>query len=149
MSFREMRIPVIKGSALKALEGDPVWEKTVEELMEAVDSYIPTPVRGCGEAIPDAGGRHLHDSGPGTVATAEWSGGKVKVNETVEIVGHQGQRGSTVSNGRGNVQEAVGRRHGGRHVGLLLRGVEREGHRAWAGNREAGFECHAAHEVQG
>ncbi len=57
-------IPVIKGSALKALEGDAAWEKTIDELMEAVDAYIPTPAARYREAVFDAGGRHLHDSGP-------------------------------------------------------------------------------------
>jgi elongation factor Tu len=53
-------IPVVKGSALKALEGDPKWEATVEELMQAVDDYIPTPERA---VDPDAGRRHFYHSG--------------------------------------------------------------------------------------
>ena len=57
-------IPVIQGSALKALEGDAEWEKTVEELMQAVDCLHPDTGARCGEAVPDAGGRHLHDPGP-------------------------------------------------------------------------------------
>ena len=57
-------LPVIRVSALGALNGEAQWEKTVEELMEAVDSYIPVPERVIGQAVPDADRRHLLDSGP-------------------------------------------------------------------------------------
>src|SRR5256884_1593042 len=72
-------IPVIKGSALKALEGDPEWEKTVEELMEAVDSYIPTPARGAEKAFLMAAEDSFTIQGRGTVATGRVERGKVKV----------------------------------------------------------------------
>ena len=57
-------IPVIQGSALKALEGDAAWEKTVDELMQAVDDLHPDAGARDGQAVPDAGRRHLHDPGP-------------------------------------------------------------------------------------
>src|SRR5947207_2797740 len=80
-------IPVIKGSALKALEGDPEWEKTVEELMDAVDSYIPTPARDFEKPFLMPVEDIFTIQGRGTVATGRVERGKVKVNETVEIVG--------------------------------------------------------------
>ena len=80
-------IPVIKGSALKALEGDPEWEKTVEELMEAVDSYIPTPARDIEKPFLMPVEDIFTIQGRGTVATGRVERGKVKVNETVEVVG--------------------------------------------------------------
>src|SRR6185503_8518270 len=80
-------IPVIKGSALKALEGDPEWEKTVDELMAAVDSYIPTPERDIEKPFLMPVEDIFTIQGRGTVATGRVERGKVKVNETVEIVG--------------------------------------------------------------
>src|SRR6476660_3238803 len=76
-------IPVIKGSALKALEGDPEWEKTVEELMDAVDSYIPTPERDVEKPFLMPVEDIFTIQGRGTVATGRVERGKVKVNETV------------------------------------------------------------------
>ena len=147
MSFPGDDIPVIKGSALKALEGDPEWEKTVEELMDAVDSYIPTPARDIEKPFLMPVEDIFTIQGRGTVATGRVERGKVKVNETVEIVGIQATR-KTVVTGRGDVQEAAGRRDGGRQrrVAAARSGAER--HRARAGDREAGID-HAAHEVQG
>ena len=80
-------IPVVKCSALKALEGDPVWEKTVDELMAAVDSYIPTPERDIEKQFLMPVEDIFTIQGRGTVATGRVERGKVKVNETVEIVG--------------------------------------------------------------
>src|SRR6267142_1403245 len=80
-------IPVIKGSALKALEGEPVWEKTVEELMEAVDSYIPTPARDIEKPFLMPVEDIFTIQGRGTVATGRVERGKGTVNETVEVVG--------------------------------------------------------------
>ena len=59
------KIPVIRGSALKALEGDAKWEKSIHELMDAVDSYIPHAAAGDRQAVSDAGGRHFLDLGAG------------------------------------------------------------------------------------
>ncbi len=57
-------LPVVRVSALGALNGEPEWEKTIDELMEAVDNYIPMPERDDGQAVPDADRRHFLDSGP-------------------------------------------------------------------------------------
>src|SRR6266700_3508651 len=78
------KIPVIKGSALKALEGDAEGEKVVDELMEAVDSYIPTPERDVEKPFLMPVEDIFTIQGRGTVATGRVERGKVKVNETVE-----------------------------------------------------------------
>ena len=80
-------IPVVRGSALKALEGDPEWEKTVEELMAAVDSYIPQPVRDVEKPFIMPVEDVFSISGRGTVATGRVERGRVKTGEEIEIVG--------------------------------------------------------------
>jgi elongation factor Tu len=101
-------IPVIRGSALKALEGDPEWEKTVDELMAAVDSYIPTPERDIEKPFLMPVER-----------------GKVKVNEQVEIVGIRPTT-KTVVTGVEMFKKLLDEGVAGDNVGLLLRGVERK-----------------------
>src|SRR6202023_1450567 len=81
------KIPVIKGSALKGLEGDPESEKQIDELMEAVDTYIPTPERDVEKPFLMPVEDIFTIQGRGTVATGRVERGKVKVNETVEVVG--------------------------------------------------------------
>ena len=120
-------IPVIKGSALKALEGDPEWEKTVEELMEAVDSYIPTPARDIEKPFLMPVEDIFTIQGRGTVATGRVERGKVKVNETVEIVGIKADA-EDGGDGRGDVQEAAGRRHGGRQRWVVAARSGAQGH---------------------
>ncbi len=123
--FPGEEIPVIKGSALKALEGDPVWEKTVEELMEAVDSYIPTPARDVEKPFLMPVEDIFTIQGRGTVATGRIERGKVKVNETVEIVGIKETR-TTVCTGVEMFKKLLDEGVAGDNVGLLLRGVERK-----------------------
>src|SRR5467141_3320261 len=118
-------IPVIKGSALKALEGDPVWEKTVEELMEAVDSYIPTPARDFEKPFLMPVEDIFTIQGRGTVATGRVERGKVKVNETVEVVGIRPTL-KTVVTGVEMFKKLLDEGTAGDNVGLLLRGVERK-----------------------
>ena len=118
-------IPVIKGSALKALEGDPVWEKTVEELMDAVDSYIPTPERDFEKPFLMPVEDIFTIQGRGTVATGRVERGKVKVNETVEIVGIKPTI-KTVVTGVEMFKKLLDEGTAGDNVGLLLRGVERK-----------------------
>ena len=118
-------IPVIKGSALKALEGDPVWEKTVEELMDAVDSYIPTPARDIEKPFLMPVEDIFTIQGRGTVATGRVERGKVKVNETVEIIGIRATR-TTVCTGVEMFKKLLDEGVAGDNVGLLLRGVERK-----------------------
>src|SRR4026209_123593 len=118
-------IPVIKGSALKALEGDPEWEKTVDELMAAVDSYIPTPERDIEKPFLMPVEDIFTIQGRGTVATGRVERGKVKVNETVEIVGIRPTT-KTVVTGVEMFKKLLDEGVAGDNVGLLLRGVERK-----------------------
>src|SRR5688572_10197525 len=118
-------IPVIKGSALKALEGDPEWEKTVEELMEAVDSYIPTPARDVEKPFLMPVEDIFTIQGRGTVATGRVERGRVKVNESVEIVGIRPTK-TTVVTGVEMFKKLLDEGTAGDNVGLLLRGVERK-----------------------
>jgi elongation factor Tu len=118
-------IPVIKGSALKALEGDPEWEKTVIELMDAVDSYIPTPERDIEKPFLMPVEDIFTIQGRGTVATGRVERGKVKVNETVEIVGIRPTT-KTVVTGVEMFKKLLDEGVAGDNVGLLLRGVERK-----------------------
>ena len=118
-------IPVIKGSALKALEGDEKWEKTVLELMDAVDSYIPTPVRDVEKPFLMPVEDIFTIQGRGTVATGRVERGRVKVNEAVEIVGIRPTR-NTVVTGVEMFKKLLDEGVAGDNVGLLLRGVERK-----------------------
>ena len=118
-------IPVVKGSALKALEGDPEWEKTVEELMEAVDSYIPTPARDIEKPFLMPVEDIFTIQGRGTVATGRIERGVVKVGETVEVVGIRPTI-KTVVTGVEMFKKLLDEGRAGDNVGLLLRGVERK-----------------------
>jgi elongation factor Tu len=118
-------IPVIKGSALKALEGDEKWEKTVEELMAAVDSYIPTPERDVEKPFLMPVEDIFTIQGRGTVATGRVERGRVKVNETVEIIGIRDTR-NTVVTGVEMFKKLLDEGVAGDNVGLLLRGIDRK-----------------------
>jgi len=118
-------IPVVRGSALKALEGDPVWEKTVDELMAAVDSYIPTPERDIEKPFLMPVEDIFTIQGRGTVATGRVERGKVKVNEQVEIVGIR-PTSKTVVTGVEMFKKLLDEGVAGDNVGLLLRGIERK-----------------------
>jgi elongation factor Tu len=118
-------IPVIKGSALKALEGDEKWEKTVEELMAAVDAYIPTPERDVEKPFLMPVEDIFTIQGRGTVATGRVERGRVKVNEQVEIIGIRPTR-MTVCTGVEMFKKLLDEGTAGDNVGLLLRGVERK-----------------------
>src|SRR5262250_2371121 len=118
-------IPVIKGSALKALEGDAEWEKTVLELMAAVDSYIPTPERDVEKPFLMPVEDIFTIQGRGTVATGRVERGKVKVNEAVEIVGIRPTR-QTVVTGVEMFKKLLDEGVAGDNVGLLLRGIDRK-----------------------
>ena len=117
-------IPVIRGSALRALEGDERWEKTVLELMEAVDTYIPTPERDIEKPFLMPVEDIFTIQGRGTVATGRVERGRVKVNEAVEIVGIRPTR-QTVCTGVEMFKKLLDEGVAGDYVGLLLRGVER------------------------
>jgi elongation factor Tu len=117
-------IPVIRGSALKALEGDPDGIKSIVELMDAVDSYIPTPPRPVDKPflmpIEDVFGI----KGRGTVTTGRIDRGIVKVGDTVEIVGIRPNR-ATVCTGVEMFKKLLDQGEAGDNVGTLLRGIER------------------------
>jgi elongation factor Tu len=118
-------IPVIKGSALGALNGDAKWEATVDELMAAVDSYIPTPARDVEKPFLMPVEDIFTIQGRGTVATGRVERGRVKVNETVEIIGIRDTR-TTVCTGVEMFKKLLDEGVAGDNVGLLLRGVERK-----------------------
>lgn len=90
-------IPVIKGSALKALEGDAKWEATIDELMQAVDDYIPTPARDVEKPFLMPVEDIFTIQGRGTVATGRIERGVVNVNEQVEIIGIKDTRNTVVT----------------------------------------------------
>jgi elongation factor Tu len=118
-------IPVIRGSALGALNGEEQWEKTVEELMRAVDDYIPTPVREIDKPFLMPIEDIFSISGRGTVATGRIERGIVKVSDPVEIVGIRPTR-QTVVTGVEMFRKLLDEGRAGDNVGLLLRGVERK-----------------------
>ena len=118
-------IPVIRGSALNALNGDAEGEKQVDELMAAVDSYIPTPARQVDKPFLMPIEDIFSISGRGTVATGRVDRGIVKVGETVEIVGIRETR-STVVTGVEMFKKLLDEGRAGDNVGLLLRGVDRK-----------------------
>ncbi|HEX8637254.1 MAG TPA: elongation factor Tu [Pyrinomonadaceae bacterium] len=118
-------IPVIQGSALRALEGDAKWEATVDALMAAVDSYIPTPDRAVDQPFLMPVEDIFTIQGRGTVATGRIERGIVRVNEAVEIVGIKDTRQS-VCTGVEMFKKLLDEGRAGDNVGLLLRGVERK-----------------------
>jgi elongation factor Tu len=118
-------IPVIRGSALGALNGDPKWEATVTELMAAVDSYIPVPERAIDKPFLMPVEDVFSISGRGTVATGRIERGIVKVGESIEIVGMKDTRTSVVT-GVEMFRKLLDEGRAGDNVGLLLRGVDRK-----------------------
>jgi elongation factor Tu len=118
-------IPIIRGSALGALNGEENWEKTVEELMDAVDSYIPQPEREIDKPFLMPVEDIFSISGRGTVATGRIERGQVKVGEEVEIIGIRPTRKSVVT-GVEMFKKLLDAGMAGDNVGLLLRGVERK-----------------------
>ena len=118
-------IPVIRGSGLKALEGDAKWEETVVELMKAVDDFIPTPVRDVDKPFLMAVEDVFSITGRGTVATGRIERGKIKVGENVELVGIKNTRSTTVT-GIEMFQKSLEEGMAGDNAGLLLRGIQKE-----------------------
>ena len=118
-------IPVVKVSGLKALEGDAEWEGRINELMEAVDSGIPEPEREIDKPFLMAVEDVFSITGRGTVATGRIERGKVKVGETVQIVGIKDTRETTVT-GVEMFRKLLDEGMAGDNVGLLLRGIQKE-----------------------
>ena len=120
-------LPVVKVSALKALEGDAEWGKTVLELMDAVDSYIPEPEREVDKPFLMPVEDVFTITGRGTVVTGRIERGILKVNEEVEIVGiHEGPATKTTATGIEMFRKLLDEGRAGENVGLLLRGIKRE-----------------------
>lgn len=118
--------PVIKGSALKALEGDAAWEEKITELMDAVDSYIPTPARDTEKPFMMPVEDVFSITGRGTVATGRVERGVVKVGDVVEIVGFTEEPKSTTVTGVEMFRKLLDYAEAGDNIGALLRGVARE-----------------------
>ncbi len=120
------QIPIIRGSALKALEGDAEGEKSILELMKAVDEYIPTPVRDLDKPFLMPVEDVFSIKGRGTVATGRVERGKVKINDEVEIVGIRPTQ-KTVVTGIEMFRKSLDEGQAGDNIGVLLRGIEKEG----------------------
>ncbi|WP_413364081.1 elongation factor Tu [Lysinibacillus sp. 3P01SB] len=119
-------LPVIKGSALKALEGEPEWEEKIVELMNAVDEYIPTPERQTDKPFMMPVEDVFSITGRGTVATGRVERGQVKVGDVVEIIGIQEEAKSTTVTGVEMFRKLLDYAEAGDNIGALLRGVARE-----------------------
>jgi elongation factor Tu len=119
------KIPVIKGSALQALNGDAKWEKTIDELMDAVDKNVPLPVRDIDKAFAMPIEDIFSISGRGTVVTGRVERGKVKVGEEIEIVGFRATQKKVVT-GVEMFRKLLDEGLAGDNVGLLLRGTEKD-----------------------
>ena len=118
--------PVIQVSALKALEGDPKWVKSVEDLMDAVDASIPDPVRETDKPFLMPVEDVFTITGRGTVVTGRVERGVVNVNEEVEIVGIRPTVTKTTVTGVEMFRKLLDQGQAGDNVGLLVRGVKRE-----------------------
>jgi len=118
-------VPIIKGSALKALEGDAEAEKSIDELLNALDTAIPEPKREVDKPFLMAVEDVFSIKGRGTVATGRIERGKVKVNEEIEIVGLKPTKKVTVT-GVEMFKKQLDEGIAGDNIGALLRGVERE-----------------------
>lgn len=118
-------IPVIRGSALGAMNGDPKWEAKVQELMDAVDSYIPLPVRQTDKPFLMPVEDVFTITGRGTVATGRVERGQVKVGDPVEIVGITETK-NTVVTGVEMFRKLLDYAEAGDNIGALLRGVNRD-----------------------
>lgn len=117
--------PIIRGSALKALEGDAEGEKSIKELMEAIDSWILEPKRDIDKPFLMPVEDVFSIKGRGTVATGRVERGIVKVNEEIEIVGIR-KTTKTVVTGVEMFRKMLDQGQAGDNIGVLLRGIERE-----------------------
>jgi len=125
-NFPGDKIPVIRGSALKALEGDAQWEKSVDDLMEAVDTYIPLPQREIEKPFLMPVEDIFSISGRGTVVTGRVERGKVKVQEEIEIVGLRTESFKRVVTGVEMFKKLLDEGQAGDNIGVLLRGTEKD-----------------------
>jgi elongation factor Tu len=119
-------VPIVRVSALKALEGDAEWAAKLMELMDAVDVSIPQPVRETEKPFLMPIEDVFTITGRGTVVTGRIERGVVKVNETVDIVGIQERKQTTTVTGVEMFRKLLDEGQAGDNVGLLLRGIKRE-----------------------
>ena len=117
--------PIIRGSALKALEGDPKWTAKIDELMDAVDTWIETPERDTDKPFLMPVEDVFTITGRGTVVTGRVERGQLKLNDEVEIVGLKDTR-KTVVTGIEMFRKSLDYAEAGDNAGVLLRGVARE-----------------------
>ena len=117
--------PVIRGSALKALEGDPQWTTAIDELMEAVDTYIPTPTRDVDKPFLMPVEDVFTITGRGTVATGRVERGQLNLNDELEIVGIK-ETQKTVATGIEMFRKLLDYAESGDNIGVLLRGINRD-----------------------
>ncbi len=120
------KTPVIKGSALKAHQGDPEAEKAILDLMKAVDEFIPTPKRDIEKPFLMAVEDVFSITGRGTVGTGRIERGVVKVNDTVEVVGLRPKPSQTVVTGIEMFRKLLDEGQAGDNVGCLLRGIDKK-----------------------
>ena len=117
--------PIIRGSALKALEGDPDWQAPIQELLDTMDTYIPDPVRENDKPFLMTVEDVFTITGRGTVATGRVERGMCKLNDPLEIVGiHETQ--TTVATGLEMFRKMLDFAEAGDNVGVLLRGINRD-----------------------
>ena len=119
-------VPVIQVSALKALEGDEKWVKSVSDLMDAVDESVPDPIRDIDKPFLMPIEDVFTITGRGTVVTGRVERGKLKVNEEVEVVGIREKAIKTTVTGVEMFRKLLDYAEAGENVGLLLRGTKRE-----------------------
>ncbi|WP_369230192.1 elongation factor Tu [Streptomyces sp. R21] len=119
-------VPVVRVSALKALEGDPQWSASILELLEAVDTAIPEPQRDVDKPFLMPIEDVFTITGRGTVVTGRIERGVLKVNHEVEIIGIHEQKTKTTVTGIEMFRKLLDEGRAGENVGLLLRGVKRE-----------------------
>jgi len=123
--FDGANIPVIRGSALGALNGDAKWEESVMKLMEAVDTYIPVPIREVDKPFLMSVEDVFTITGRGTVVTGRIERGVVNTGEEVEIVGMRDTSVKSTVTGVEMFRKTLDRGEAGDNVGLLLRGIEK------------------------
>jgi elongation factor Tu len=124
--FDGENLPIVRTSALKALEGDPEWAQTVLDLMDAVDSYIPQPERDVDKPFLMPVEDVFTITGRGTVVTGRIERGVLKINAEIEIVGIKDSSSKTTVTGIEMFRKLLDEGRAGENVGLLLRGTKRE-----------------------
>ncbi|MEN2993215.1 MAG: elongation factor Tu [Bacteroidia bacterium] len=118
--------PIIRGSALGALNGDPKWEKSVLELIETLDTYIPTPPRIIDKPFLMPVEDVVSITGRGTVVTGRIERGRIRLNDPVDIVGLREEKLTSVVTGIEMFRKILEEGQAGDNVGLLLRGIDKD-----------------------